>query len=191
MQSLTLYADETIDTANRLVAAAAAGHCTLCDADGTPIGVTSSVPGPSGLVSGFALANDVFTLAASGSIAFGDAVELADDGYVAKYKGGKRIGRAVSEVDQGGNVNVAVSLSDILGPGPMQTRDAALVYTDGQMVVDSSGIYIGDGTTAGGAIMIARGSGEPPVDGAAEGAIWTDDSGEILVTRQWNGSSWE
>ena len=83
MQSLTLYADETIDTANRLVAAAAAGHCTLCDADGTPIGVTSSVPGPSGLVSGFALANDVFTwvVAANGTSTVNVETNIATGGY--------------------------------------------------------------------------------------------------------------
>lgn len=75
--------------------------------------------------------------------------------------------------------------------GSIQARNAATVYAENTIVFDASGLYLGDGSTAGGLVVTASGASDPTVDGAFVGATWsTFDDGTLVSIRVWTGTAW-
>ena len=73
-------------------------------------------------------------------------------------------------------------------------RDPAIAHPDGMFLLDSSGVYVGDGATAGGLILDAHGTDNPPtIDGYVVGARYkvVDGDGSVLSELHWNGTAWE
>ena len=118
MTSLSRKADVAIDAANILCkTGATADSCDICGASDTPIGVSARVCRSGELATLFGLTDDVFRLTASGSIAFGATVELANGGKVATHSAGTIIGRALQAAASGEVLDVAVETATLIGAG--------------------------------------------------------------------------